>query len=199
MNDRGTDYTIHRSPLSIVVEKGKFVRVLVKDHAGKPIGGGAVEAIDSERHFAGRADVDRNDEPSLSCAAPGGSISITRPIRSSHALTPASASIFRRDKDQPVAEIRLPEERRLTGQVIDADNGKGLAGNLLGKAVKYIGGSQCAHVVAGAKVPILIPSRVESADDKVNAIALGVIFAACSAQSAGHQSGVDFDEDRGLR
>ena len=52
------------------------------------------------------------------------------------------------------------------------------AGNLLGKAVKYLGGSQCAHVVAGAKVPILIPSRVESVNDKVNSIALGVIFAA---------------------
>lgn len=51
------------------------------------------------------------------------------------------------------------------------------AGNLLGKAFKYIGGSQCAHVVAGARVPILIPSRVESVDDKVNSIALGVIFA----------------------
>jgi phosphate butyryltransferase len=52
------------------------------------------------------------------------------------------------------------------------------AGNLLGKAVKYLGGSQCAHVVVGARVPILIPSRVESVDDKVNSIALGVLFAA---------------------
>ena len=51
------------------------------------------------------------------------------------------------------------------------------AGNLLGKAVKYLGGSQCAHVVVGAKAPILIPSRVESVDDKVNSIALGVVFA----------------------
>ena len=51
------------------------------------------------------------------------------------------------------------------------------AGNLLGKSAKYLGGSQCAHVVAGAKVPILIPSRVESVDDKLNSIALGVIFA----------------------
>jgi phosphate butyryltransferase len=51
------------------------------------------------------------------------------------------------------------------------------AGNLLGKSVKYFGGSACAHVVAGAKVPILIPSRVESAEDKINSIALGVIFA----------------------
>jgi phosphate butyryltransferase len=52
------------------------------------------------------------------------------------------------------------------------------AGNLLGKSVKYMGGSQCAHVVAGARAPILIPSRVESVDDKVNSIALGVLFAA---------------------
>jgi phosphate butyryltransferase len=52
------------------------------------------------------------------------------------------------------------------------------AGNLLGKSVKYLGGSECAHVVVGAKVPILIPSRVESVDDKINSIALGVIFAA---------------------
>lgn len=52
------------------------------------------------------------------------------------------------------------------------------SGNLLGKAVKYLGGSACAHVVVGAKVPILIPSRVESAEDKINSIALGVLFAA---------------------
>ena len=51
------------------------------------------------------------------------------------------------------------------------------AGNLLCKSAKYLGGSQCAHVVAGARVPILIPSRVESVDDKLNSIALGVIFA----------------------
>jgi phosphate butyryltransferase len=49
------------------------------------------------------------------------------------------------------------------------------AGNLLGKAVKYFLGSQCAHVVVGATVPILIPSRVESIEDKVNAIALGIV------------------------
>ncbi len=52
------------------------------------------------------------------------------------------------------------------------------SGNLLGKSVKYLGGSACAHVVVGAKLPILIPSRVESVDDKINSIALGVIFAA---------------------
>jgi len=52
------------------------------------------------------------------------------------------------------------------------------AGNLLGKAAKYFTGSQCAHVVVGAKVPVLIPSRVESADDKINSIALGALHGA---------------------
>lgn len=60
------------------------------------------------------------------------------------------------------------------------------AGNLLGKAVKYLrplqggGYSQCAHVVVGARVPVLIPSRVESPDDKVNSMALGVLYQAHS-------------------
>ncbi len=58
------------------------------------------------------------------------------------------------------------------------------AGNLLGKSVKYLGGSQCAHVVVGATVPILIPSRVESVDDKINSIALGVLFAGSRMQNS---------------
>jgi len=52
------------------------------------------------------------------------------------------------------------------------------AGNLLGKALPFFAGIKCAHIVVGAKVPVLIPSRSESAEDKVNAIAMGVICAA---------------------
>ena len=51
------------------------------------------------------------------------------------------------------------------------------AGNILGKAVKYLAGSITAHVVVGARVPILIPSRVESAEDKLHSIALGALAA----------------------
>ena len=51
------------------------------------------------------------------------------------------------------------------------------AGNILGKSVKYFGGSITAHVVVGARVPVLIPSRVESEADKVHSIALGVLAA----------------------
>ncbi|MDZ7269518.1 MAG: phosphate acyltransferase [candidate division KSB1 bacterium] len=50
------------------------------------------------------------------------------------------------------------------------------AGNILGKAVKYFGKSPCGHVIVGARVPVLIPSRVESAEDKLNAVALGVVL-----------------------
>jgi phosphate butyryltransferase len=54
------------------------------------------------------------------------------------------------------------------------------AGNILGKAVKYFGGSITAHVVVGARVPVLIPSRVESAEDKLHSIALGVLLHAAA-------------------
>ena len=51
------------------------------------------------------------------------------------------------------------------------------AGNLLGKSISFIAGLEFGHVIVGASVPVLIPSRVETARDKVNAIALGVLCA----------------------
>jgi phosphate butyryltransferase len=51
------------------------------------------------------------------------------------------------------------------------------AGNLLGKAIHVLAGLAFGHIVVGAKVPILIPSRVEDAQTKVNTIALGVLYA----------------------
>jgi phosphate butyryltransferase len=51
------------------------------------------------------------------------------------------------------------------------------AGNLLAKAIHVLAGLEFGHVVAGAKVPILIPSRAEDAKTKVNNIALGVLYA----------------------
>ena len=52
------------------------------------------------------------------------------------------------------------------------------SGNLLVKALLFLAGWECGHVAAGARAPILIPSRVETAQDKLNAIALGVLYAA---------------------
>jgi phosphate butyryltransferase len=51
------------------------------------------------------------------------------------------------------------------------------AGNLLGKCINFLIGCEYGHLVVGAKVPILIPSRVERPQDKINAMALGVLYA----------------------
>jgi phosphate butyryltransferase len=51
------------------------------------------------------------------------------------------------------------------------------AGNLLGKAFTYYLKLTVAHVVMGARLPILIPSRNESDTDKFHSIALGVLSA----------------------
>ncbi|HTN51173.1 MAG TPA: phosphate acyltransferase [Anaeromyxobacter sp.] len=51
-------------------------------------------------------------------------------------------------------------------------------GNALGKAFTYLAHRHVAHVIVGARAPILIPSRVEKAEDKLYSIALGVLAAA---------------------
>jgi phosphate butyryltransferase len=51
------------------------------------------------------------------------------------------------------------------------------AGNILGKAFSWLAGKPVAHVIEGAMAPVLIPSRVERADDKLLSIALGVLSA----------------------
>ena len=51
------------------------------------------------------------------------------------------------------------------------------AGNALGKAFTYLGHAHVAHVLVGALAPVLIPSRVERAEDKLLSIALGVLAA----------------------
>ncbi len=51
------------------------------------------------------------------------------------------------------------------------------AGNLLGKAFTYYLKLTVAHVVMGARLPVLIPSRNESETDKFHSLALGVLSA----------------------
>ncbi len=51
------------------------------------------------------------------------------------------------------------------------------AGNVLGKAFTYFAKKPVGHVIEGARAPVLIPSRVESAQDKLLSIAMGVLSA----------------------
>jgi phosphate butyryltransferase len=49
-------------------------------------------------------------------------------------------------------------------------------GNALGKAFTWLAKGSVAHVIVGARAPVLIPSRVERAEDKLLSIALGVLL-----------------------
>ncbi len=49
------------------------------------------------------------------------------------------------------------------------------AANSLAKSTTYFAGLRLAHVVVGAQVPILIPSRSDKSDAKLLSIALGSI------------------------
>ena len=50
-------------------------------------------------------------------------------------------------------------------------------GNALGKAFTWLARRPLAHVLEGARAPVLIPSRAESALDKLCSLALGVLVA----------------------
>ncbi len=50
--------------------------------------------------------------------------------------------------------------------------------NSLAKGTTYFGNVRLAHVIVGARVPILIPSRADKSDAKLLSIALGVLMSA---------------------
>lgn len=58
-------------------------------------------------------------------------------------------------------------------------------GNALGKAFTYLAKTPIAHVIVGALAPVLIPSRVERAEDKLCSIALGVVSSVTLAYRSG--------------
>lgn len=51
------------------------------------------------------------------------------------------------------------------------------AANALAKSTTYFAGYRLAHVVVGARVPVLIPSRADKRDAKLLSIALGMVMA----------------------
>lgn len=51
------------------------------------------------------------------------------------------------------------------------------AGNLLGKSITYLAGGKSAGVIMGAKCPIVLVSRADTHESKLNSIALGSIVA----------------------
>ena len=54
------------------------------------------------------------------------------------------------------------------------------AGNMLYKSFNYIGGGDCAGLVLGAKVPIVLTSRADSLQSRIASVALAVLAASNS-------------------
>jgi phosphate butyryltransferase len=50
------------------------------------------------------------------------------------------------------------------------------SGNILGKSLTYFAHYRIGHVIVGAKAPVLIPSRSDKMEAKLNSIALGVLM-----------------------
>lgn len=85
------------------------------------------------------------------------------PLALDNAISPEAAQI--KDIVSPVAgyaDILIPPDIE--------------AGNLMAKAVIYFGGCMMAGVVVGAQVPLILPSRSDPPEAKLNSLALGVVM-----------------------
>ncbi|MBA7531802.1 Phosphate acetyltransferase [subsurface metagenome] len=49
------------------------------------------------------------------------------------------------------------------------------AGNIFGKALTYYANYQVGHTLVGAKAPVIIPSRADKSDVKLNCIAVSIL------------------------
>ena len=50
------------------------------------------------------------------------------------------------------------------------------AGNIFGKALTYYANYQVGHTLVGTKAPVIIPSRADKSDVKLNCIALSILY-----------------------
>jgi len=73
------------------------------------------------------------------------------------------------------AEKRIKSEVAGQAEILVAANIE--SANSLAKSTTYFAGLRLAHVIVGARVPVLIPSRADKADAKLLSIALGMIMA----------------------
>jgi phosphate butyryltransferase len=72
------------------------------------------------------------------------------------------------------AEKRIKSEVAGRAEILVAANIE--SANSLAKSTTYFAGLRLAHVIVGATVPILIPSRADKSDAKLLSIALGMIM-----------------------
>jgi len=64
------------------------------------------------------------------------------------------------------------------------------AANILARAAVYFAGAETGGVVVGAKTPLLLLSRAEPAESKINSIAVALLVMNHQRQSAGSKAAV---------
>lgn len=78
-------------------------------------------------------------------------------------------SMYAKEKKGITSEVAGDADILITPDIV--------SGNVLGKAVEYIGGKPLAVTVVGASRPIMIPSRADKAESKLRSIALTIAVA----------------------
>ena len=58
------------------------------------------------------------------------------------------------------------------------------AGNMLAKSLSFLAGADCAGIVLGAKVPIILTSRADSLEARLASCAVANLFAAARRNQA---------------
>ena len=127
MRSRSKELAVHRSPVRIQTKSSAAVRVHVVDHEGKPVQGGGLEAVDSERHRGGQATVDENGHAILVVNAPG----IHEVSYGHDPLMPmigVQQTIDIQNGEIQTVTITLPHGRMMTGKVVDAQTGQPIPG-----------------------------------------------------------------------
>jgi phosphate acetyltransferase len=56
------------------------------------------------------------------------------------------------------------------------------AANMMNKAISFVGSAQAAGLVMGARVPVILTSRADSAETRLFSAALAVLFADATAK-----------------
>ncbi len=150
-----------RSPLAVALNPTRVAVVTVVDHAGQPVNSGAVEVIDSERHFAGWEVVDARGTAEIAFSKPGRYQFLYADDPLKPRLGTFVTAEFAENDMMPAVEIRLPESRWLTGRVVDAETGQGVVGAYVFSA-RDDGFAQTVSGPDGAfRLPVAIgPGRV---------------------------------------
>lgn len=119
---------VHQSPARFMMAKvTPAIRLRVVDHNGNPVQGGGVQAVDSNRHFAGQAEFDEHGHAILTVNAPG----IHDVIYGQDPFKPTMGvrqKIDMQNGELQTVTLTLPNSRLLAGKVVDAETGKPIPG-----------------------------------------------------------------------